>query len=119
MMCIAPQAHCWRFDELPQIYKNSFAIFDCAKGSYKLWLSHWRAHVIISGKWHKYEKFWSDANNIDEHDFRVQRSLRRIQIMSKSDEVLLGKDISKLLPRPIDNIAPPIVTGKQIGRAHV
>ena len=26
--------------------------------------------------------------------------------MSKSDEVLLGKDISKLLPRPIDNIAP-------------
>lgn len=106
MMCIAPHSHCWRFDELPQIYKNSFAIFDCAKGSYKLWLSHWRAHVIISGKWHKYEQFWSDANNIDEHDFRVQRSLQRIQIMSKSDEVLLGKDISKLLPRPIDNIAP-------------
>lgn len=111
---VKPLYSTWDLDSMYPMIVHSMNFFgQIVDPDWPFWQEMWKNHVQETGKWFKYARFWENRFDITASDSRVIKGIKKIQIMSKSDEVLVGKNIKKLIPRPIDNIAPIVafVTG--------
>lgn len=87
--------------------------FDIKTTNIDYWYGEWKNHVQSTSKWKKYEQYWPERGQFTFSDSRVRRAVHKIQIMPKTDEVLLNKNEKKAIPRPIDNVHPLVafITG--------